>query len=66
MATKKKVTRVESDAEAPALRDWKPTAEAKGKATRNRVIAFVLWILAIAAEAFVRPIVLSCRASNSG
>jgi hypothetical protein len=53
MATKKKVTRVESDAEAPAVRDWKPTAEAKGKATRNRVIAFVLWILAIAAEAFV-------------
>jgi hypothetical protein len=53
MATKKKVTRVDTGAEAPATRDWKPSAEAKGKATRNRVIAFVLWILAIAAEAFV-------------
>lgn len=30
---------------------WKPTAEAKGKATTFRVIALILWALAIAAEA---------------
>ncbi len=53
MATKKKVTRIESDAKEPVKSDWKPTAENKGKATRNRVIAFVLWILAIGGEAFV-------------
>ncbi|MCL2331867.1 MAG: hypothetical protein FWC54_00020 [Actinomycetia bacterium] len=54
MATKKKVTYVESkaDASAPAPQDWKPTAEAKGKAMRNRLIALVLWALAIGTEAF--------------
>ena len=30
---------------------WKPTAEAKSKATMFRVIAVILWVLAIAAEA---------------
>jgi hypothetical protein len=30
---------------------WKPTAEAKGKATGFRVVAVILWVLAIAAEA---------------
>ncbi len=30
---------------------WKPTAEAKSKATTYRVIAVILWVLAIAAEA---------------
>jgi hypothetical protein len=30
---------------------WKPTAEAKGKATGFRVVAVILWALAIAAEA---------------
>lgn len=30
---------------------WKPTAEAKGKATTFRIIAVILWALAIAAEA---------------
>jgi len=30
---------------------WKPTAEAKKKATTFRVIAFILWIVAIAGEA---------------
>lgn len=30
---------------------WKPTAEAKGKATRFRIIAVILWVIAIAAEA---------------
>ena len=32
--------------------DWKPTPEAKGKATRNRWIAVALWVVAIAGEAF--------------
>lgn len=32
-------------------RAWSPTVEAKSKATRLRVIAFVLWALAIAGEA---------------
>lgn len=31
---------------------WKPTAEAKSKATTFRIIAIVLWVIAIAAEAF--------------
>ncbi|MCL2339716.1 MAG: hypothetical protein FWC59_02305 [Actinomycetia bacterium] len=53
MATQKKVTQVEArtDPNAPQP-TWQPTAEAKGKATRNRIIAFVLWALAIGAEAF--------------
>ncbi|MCL2807522.1 MAG: hypothetical protein FWD27_05080 [Coriobacteriia bacterium] len=53
MATDKKVTRVESNAEAPATRDWKPTPEAKSKATMFRIIAAILWALAIGAEAFL-------------
>jgi len=54
MATKKQVVHVESDAEAPVepAPDWKPTPEAKSKATRNRLIAAVLWALAIGTEAF--------------
>ena len=53
----KKVVRVESDSaarpgEPTSSREptWKPTAEAKGKATRFRVIAMLLWLLAIAGE----------------
>ncbi len=51
---KKKVVRVESTPEAreEAAADWKPTPESKGKATGLRVIAAVLWLLAIGAEAF--------------
>lgn len=55
----KKVVRVESSnassSEASATGSgatWKPTAEAKKKATTFRILAFVLWILAIAGEAF--------------
>ncbi|HEU4849650.1 MAG TPA: hypothetical protein VFS93_04495, partial [Terrimesophilobacter sp.] len=51
----KKVVRVEStpDAETPdAESNWKPTAESKSKAGRFRIIAAVLWVLAIATEAF--------------
>ena len=53
----KKVVRVESDAAAtrgesasPGEPTWKPTPEAKGKATRFRVIAMLLWLLAIGGE----------------
>lgn len=52
----KKVVRVESptpsqpgQAGGPA---WKPTSESKGQATTFRIIAFVLWLLAIAGEVF--------------
>jgi hypothetical protein len=51
---KKKVVRVESDAAEieEAAADWKPTPESKGKATTFRVIAAILWILAIGTEVF--------------
>jgi hypothetical protein len=52
--SEKKVVHVE--AETPVAREgsaqWKPTGEAKGKATTLRIIAAVLWALAIGAEAF--------------
>ncbi len=55
----KEVVRVEraakkrsgSEATEPAS-DWKPTPGAKGKATRFRLIAAVLWALAIGGEVF--------------
>lgn len=40
-----------SDGPADPPADWKPTPEAKAKATRFRWIAAILWALAIAAEA---------------
>jgi hypothetical protein len=51
---KKKVVRVESDAAEieEAAADWKPTPGSKGKATTFRVIAAILWILAIGTEVF--------------
>lgn len=51
---KKKVVRVESTPEAreEAASSWKPTAESKGKATTRRVLALLLWLLAIGGEAF--------------
>lgn len=50
---KKKVVRVEStpSGDAPERATWKPTDEAKAKATRLRLIAGGLWALAIAGEA---------------
>ncbi len=51
--TDKKVVRVEKDPDAPDPGStWTPTAEAKGRATRLRLIAAVLWLLAIAGELF--------------
>ncbi|NYF09289.1 hypothetical protein HDC94_000445 [Leifsonia sp. AK011] len=50
----KKVVRVESTPEARAetASGWKPTPEAKSKALTFRIIAIVLWALAIGGEAF--------------
>jgi hypothetical protein len=49
----KKVVRVEHDAASKASEPtWKPTPEAKSKATRLRIFAVVLWMLAIASEVF--------------
>jgi hypothetical protein len=53
METTKKVTRVEGgDSTAPQQRTprFTPTAESKGKATRLRVIAGILWFFAIVAQ----------------
>lgn len=50
MATNKKITRVDSSANADNKATWKPTKENKSKATRNRVIAAILWVLAIVAQ----------------
>jgi hypothetical protein len=55
MAERKKTVRVESTAEAKAETKndkWKPTAEAKGSATGKRVLAIILWLVAIGGEAF--------------
>jgi hypothetical protein len=41
-----------SEATEPPASDWKPTPEAKSKATRFRLIAAGLWALAIAGELF--------------
>lgn len=51
---KKKVVRVETTAaeREEAAEDWTPTPQAKSKAIWFRVIAAVLWILAIGTEAF--------------
>jgi hypothetical protein len=49
----KKVVRVESTPQSRAKEPtWKPTPEAKAKATRLRIFAVVLWLLAIAGEVF--------------
>lgn len=51
MTTKKKVTRVEgSGGTSERAATFVPTAEAKSKATNLRVIAGILWFLAIAAQ----------------
>jgi hypothetical protein len=51
---KKKVVRVETTAaeREEAAEDWTPTPQAKSKAIWFRVIAAVLWLLAIGTEAF--------------
>lgn len=52
---KKKTVRVEHTEAAKAEEKsstWKPTAEAKGSATGKRVLAIILWLVAIGGEAF--------------
>lgn len=61
----KKVVRVEPTAEASeSTSTWKPTAEAKASATTKRVIAILLWAVAIAGEAFAIFWVLRRPAEN--
>jgi predicted membrane channel-forming protein YqfA (hemolysin III family) len=51
--TTKKVVRVEPTKQGQGGgASWRPTPEAKGKATTYRVIALLLWALAIAGEVF--------------
>lgn len=52
--TQKKIVKVETtpEAEAEAAESWKPTPEAKSKATTRRIIAIILWVVAIGLEAF--------------
>ena len=51
--TEKKVVRVEKSEDSEAVEPtWKPTSEANTKATNLRVVAILLWALAIAGEAF--------------
>jgi len=52
MATTKKVTRVSGTGSAPeqVTRTFVPTPESKAKATQLRIIAGILWVLAIGAQ----------------
>lgn len=51
MATQKKVTRVEGGSgTAESTRKFVPTAESKSKASKLRIIAVILWCVAIAAQ----------------
>lgn len=58
MATDKKVTRVKTDSsklsevEQERIKNYQVSPENKKKATTNRIIAAVLWVVAIAAELF--------------
>ncbi|MDR2824457.1 MAG: hypothetical protein LBB41_04580 [Prevotellaceae bacterium] len=59
MATKKNVIQVEGgSASASSGRVFTPTAEAKGRASRNRLLAGVLWVLAIVAQVIAIVILL--------
>jgi hypothetical protein len=48
----KKVVRVKSDPASHAESTWKPTPEAKSKATMLRIVAVLLWLVAIGTEVF--------------
>ncbi|HBG52939.1 MAG TPA: hypothetical protein DDW70_01815, partial [Rikenellaceae bacterium] len=52
MGTKKKITKVRGDEVSPnpEPKPFVPTPESKTKATRLRIIAGILWVLAIAAQ----------------
>ncbi len=71
---KKKVVRAEPAASSKSTKsskssgatkaEWKPTAEAKGKATQLRIFAWILWILAIAGEAYAIFFILKKNEPN--
>jgi hypothetical protein len=50
--TSKKVTRVSGDSSSAETRSFTPTSEAKGSAVRYRIIALILWAIAIGIEVF--------------
>lgn len=51
MATKKNVIKIEGDATpGTSEKSFTPTIEAKGRAKQNRLLAVVLWLLAVVAE----------------
>jgi hypothetical protein len=53
MIVAKKVVRVEHDSTSPASGPtWKPTPQAKSQGTTLRILALVLWLVAIAIEGF--------------
>lgn len=61
MATNKKITRVDegtSPTSTSAGATFKPTEESKGKATQLRIIAGILWALAIGAQIYAISTVL--------
>ena len=63
MATNKKITLVgntQTTSQPTAQTRFTPTAENKGKATRLRLFAVLLWILAIAAEGAAIYVLMTC------
>ncbi len=69
MATTKKVIRVSDDVNAPqqtagasgaSQKSFVPTDEARGRATKLRLFAVLLWVLAIAAEGAAIYVLMTC------
>ena len=56
----KKITHVGGDSRTSPKTPFIPTAEAKGKAKKLRLFSFLLWILAIAAEAGAIYVLVTC------
>jgi hypothetical protein len=50
--TSKKITRVSGGSSSGGTKSFTPTAEAKGSAIKFRIIALVLWAVAIGLEIF--------------
>lgn len=50
--TSKKVTRVSGDSSSAETRSFTPTSESKGSAVKFRIIAVILWAIAISIEVF--------------
>ncbi len=60
MATTKKVTRVSGGKDTPPPSIFVPTAEAKGRASKQRLFAILCWVLALAAEAGAIYVLITC------